>query len=36
MNKCWDFNTVANYLGKALPYQIDEDRDILNYVTRVM
>jgi hypothetical protein len=36
MNKCWDFNTVANYLWKAPPYQIVKDGDVLNYVIRVM
>ncbi len=36
MNKHWYFNTVANYLWKAPPYQIIEDGDILNYVTWVM
>jgi hypothetical protein len=36
MNKRWDFITVANYLGKAPPYRIVEDGDVLNYVTRVM
>ena len=36
MNKRWDFTTVANYLRKAPPYQVIEDDDVLNYVTRVM
>ncbi len=36
MNKCWDFNTVANYLWKSPPFQIVEDGDVLNYITRVM
>jgi len=36
MNKRWDFSTVADYLRKAPPYQIVDDGDVLNYVTRVM
>ena len=36
MNKRWGFTTVANYLWKASPYQVVEDEDVLNYVTRVM
>ena len=36
MNKLWDFTTVADYLRKAPPYQIVDDGDVLNYVTRVM
>ena len=36
MNKRWDFTTVANYLRKAPPYQIIEDGNVLNYVTRAM
>jgi hypothetical protein len=36
MNNRWDFSTVAEYLKKAPPYDIIEDGDILNYVTKVM
>ena len=36
MNKRWDFSTVANYLQRAPPYQVVDNSDILNYVTRVM
>jgi hypothetical protein len=36
MNNCWDLSTVAKYLKKALPYNIIEDGNILNYVTKVM
>jgi hypothetical protein len=36
MNNCWDFSTVAKYLKKALPYDILEDGDVLNYMTKVM
>ncbi len=36
MNKRWDFSTVANYLRRAPPYQVVEDGNVLNYVTRVM
>jgi hypothetical protein len=35
-NKRWDFSTVAEYLKKAPPYHVVDDRDVLNYVTRVM
>ncbi len=36
MNKRWDFSTVADYLQWAPPYQVVDDGDVLNYVTRVM
>jgi hypothetical protein len=36
LNKCWDFSTVADYLRKKPPYNIVEDGDVLNYITRVM
>jgi hypothetical protein len=34
--KHWDFSTVADYLWKKPPYNIVEDGDVLNYITRVM
>jgi hypothetical protein len=36
MNNRWDFSTVAEYLKKAPPYDIIEDGNVLNYVTKVM
>ena len=36
MNKRWDFSTVAEYLKKAPPYQVVDNGDVLNCITRVM
>jgi hypothetical protein len=36
INKRWDFSTVAEYLKKALPYNIVDNGDVLNYTTKVM
>jgi hypothetical protein len=36
INKHWDFSTVADYLRRAPPYQVVDDGDVLNYITRVM
>jgi hypothetical protein len=36
LNKRWDFTTVVDYLRKKPPYDIVEDGDVLNYITRVM
>jgi hypothetical protein len=36
MNCCWDFESVAEYLRKALPYTLVDDGNVLNCVTKVM
>jgi hypothetical protein len=36
MNKCWDFSTVVDCLRNAPKYDIVDDGDVMNVVTRVM
>ncbi len=36
LNNCWDFTTVAAHLCSGHPYQLIQDGDVLNCVTKAM